>query len=152
GDFFGSHLVSIHRAYEKALRASSAVDFDDLLILSTRLLEEKADVLHALKRSVRHLLIDEYQDTNRIQARLVRLLSGDAGNIFAVGDEDQSIYRWRGAEVANILDFSKAFPSAQTVRLERNYRSTAPILAAAGAVVAENRRRLGKTLRATKKG
>ena len=152
GDWLGTHVVSVHKAYEKALTASSALDFDDLLVRSVRLLEQKPDVLALLKRSIRHLLIDEYQDTNRIQARLVTLLSGTEGNLFAVGDEDQSIYRWRGAEVGNILEFTKAFPTAKTVRLERNYRSTAPILSAAGAVVAENRRRLGKTLRATKTG
>jgi DNA helicase-2/ATP-dependent DNA helicase PcrA len=110
------------------------------------------DVRDLLRRSVRHLLVDEYQDTNRVQAKLVRLIAGEAGNLFVVGDEDQSIYRWRGADVSNILEFTREFPSAKTVRLERNYRSTAPILKAAGAVVAENRRRLGKKLKATKTG
>jgi DNA helicase-2/ATP-dependent DNA helicase PcrA len=152
GDFLGTHVAAVQRAYEKTLRASSALDFDDLLVLSVRLLEEKPEVLALLSRSIRHLLIDEYQDTNRVQARLVMLLAGRAGNIFAVGDEDQSIYRWRGADVTNILEFAKAFPTARTVRLEQNYRSTAPILSAAGAVVAENRRRLGKTLRTEKQG
>ena len=152
GDFLGPRLAEIHRAYEKALRASSGVDFDDLLVLSARLLAQRADVRDLLRRSVKHLLVDEYQDTNRIQAALVRTLAGEGGNVFAVGDEDQSIYRWRGADVSNILEFTRDFPGAPTVRLERNYRSTAPILAAAGAVVAVNERRLGKTLRAEKKG
>ena len=110
------------------------------------------EVRDLLRRSIRHLLVDEYQDTNRIQAKLVQLVAGEAGNLFVVGDEDQSIYRWRGADVSNILEFTRDFPTARTVRLERNYRSTAPILKAAGAVVAENRRRLGKTLKATKTG
>ena len=152
GDFLGSRLADVARAYEKSLRAAQALDFDDLLVLSTRLVAENERVRELLRRSVRHLLVDEYQDTNRIQAKLVRLVAGEAGNLFVVGDEDQSIYRWRGADVGNILEFSREFPTAKTVRLERNYRSTAPILKAAGAVVAENRRRLGKTLKATKSG
>ncbi|HEX5854786.1 MAG TPA: UvrD-helicase domain-containing protein [Thermoanaerobaculia bacterium] len=152
GDFLGSRLADIARAYEKSLRASKALDFDDLLLLSTRLVAAHDDVRGLLRRSIRHLLVDEYQDTNRVQAKLVRLIAGEAGNLFVVGDEDQSIYRWRGADVSNILEFAREFPSAKTVRLERNYRSTAPILKAAGAVVAENRRRLGKKLKATKTG
>ena len=152
GELAGEQLAAVHRAYEKGLAASSALDFDDLLLRSVRLLRERPDVLELLRRSIVHLLVDEYQDTNGIQADLVRRLAGERENVFAVGDEDQSIYRWRGADVGNILDFSQVFASAKTVRLERNYRSTAPILAAAGAVVAENRRRLGKTLRAEKKG
>ena len=152
GDFLGSRLADISRAYEKALRASKALDFDDLLILSTRLVAARDDVRALLQKSIRHLLVDEYQDTNRVQAKLVRLIAGEAGNLFVVGDEDQSIYRWRGADVSNILEFTRDFPTAKTVRLERNYRSRAPILKAAGAVVAENRRRLGKTLKATKTG
>jgi len=152
GDFLGSRLADVARAYEKSLRSAKALDFDDLLVLSTRLVATRDDVRDLLRRSVRHLLVDEYQDTNRVQAKLVRLVAGDAGNLFVVGDEDQSIYRWRGADVSNILEFAREFPTATTVRLERNYRSTAPILKAAGAVVAENRRRLGKTLKATKAG
>ena len=152
GELAGEQLAAVHRAYEKGLAASSALDFDDLLLRSVRLLRERPDVLELLRRSIVHLLVDEYQDTNGIQADLVRRLAGERENVFAVGDEDQSIYRWRGADVGNILDFSQVFASAKTVRLERNYRSTAPILAAAGAVVAENRRRRGKTLRAEKKG
>jgi DNA helicase-2/ATP-dependent DNA helicase PcrA len=152
GDFLGSRLADIARAYEKSLRSSKALDFDDLLLLSTRLVATHDGVRDLLRRSIRHLLVDEYQDTNRVQAKLVRLIAGEAGNLFVVGDEDQSIYRWRGADVSNILEFAREFPSAKTVRLERNYRSTAPILKAAGAVVAENRRRLGKKLKATKTG
>ncbi len=152
GDFLGTRLAELFRAYEKALGASSALDFDDLLVRTERLLAKEESVRDLVRRSVRHLLVDEYQDTNRIQARLVKLVSGEAGNVFAVGDEDQSIYRWRGADVGNILEFGKEFPGATTVRLERNYRSTGAILEAAGAVVAENRRRLGKTLRATRPG
>jgi DNA helicase-2/ATP-dependent DNA helicase PcrA len=152
GDFLGSRLADVARRYEKTLRASQALDFDDLLVLSTKLVATNDAVRTLLRRSIRHLLVDEYQDTNRVQAKLVKLVTGEAGNLFVVGDEDQSIYRWRGADVSNILEFTRDFPTAKTVRLERNYRSTAPILKAAGAVVAENRRRLGKTLKATKTG
>ena len=152
GDFLGSRLADVARRYEKTLRASQALDFDDLLVLSAKLVGSNEKVRDLLRRSIRHLLVDEYQDTNRVQAKLVKLVTGEAGNLFVVGDEDQSIYRWRGADVSNILEFTRDFPTAKTVRLERNYRSTAPILKAAGAVVAENKRRLGKTLRATKTG
>lgn len=152
GDYLGTRLVDLHRAYEKGLTASSALDFDDLLVKSARLLKEKPEVLALLKRSIRHLLVDEYQDTNGIQAALVEAIGRESGGIFAVGDEDQSIYRWRGADVSNILEFAREFPGSKTIRLERNYRSTASILAAAGAVVACNERRLGKTLRAEKPG
>ncbi|MEO8053592.1 MAG: UvrD-helicase domain-containing protein [Acidobacteriota bacterium] len=152
GDFLGSRLADVARRYEKTLRASQALDFDDLLVLSAKLVGTNEKVRDLLRRSIRHLLVDEYQDTNRVQAKLVKLVTGEAGNLFVVGDEDQSIYRWRGADVSNILEFTRDFPTAKTVRLERNYRSTAPILKAAGAVVAENRRRLGKTLKATKTG
>ena len=152
GDFVGTRLVELHAAYEKELRKANAVDFDDLLGKSAKLLSGNADVLGLLRRSVTQLLVDEYQDTNGAQAQIVSLLAGQTRNVFAVGDEDQSIYRWRGADVSNILEFERDFPGAKTIRLERNYRSTAPILEAAGAVVAENRRRLGKTLKATKTG
>lgn len=152
GDFVGTRLAELHVAYEKELRKANAVDFDDLLGKSAKLLSGNAGVLALLRRSVTQLLVDEYQDTNGAQAEIVRLLAGPPRNVFAVGDEDQSIYRWRGADVSNILEFERDFPGARTIRLERNYRSTASILEAAGAVVAENRRRLGKTLKATKPG
>ncbi|HYN43193.1 MAG TPA: UvrD-helicase domain-containing protein [Thermoanaerobaculia bacterium] len=152
GDFVGTRLAELHTAYEKELKKANAVDFDDLLAKTAKLLSGNADVLGLLRRSVTQLLVDEYQDTNGAQAQIVSLLAGQTRNVFAVGDEDQSIYRWRGADVSNILEFERDFPGAKTIRLERNYRSTAPILEAAGAVVAENRRRLGKTLKATKAG
>jgi DNA helicase-2/ATP-dependent DNA helicase PcrA len=152
GEFFGTRLAEVHKAYQKGLNASSALDFDDLLLRPVKLLKDRPDVLELMQRSIQHILVDEYQDTNRIQALLVKLLAGERKNVFAVGDEDQSIYRWRGAEVSNILEFSQEFARAQTIKLERNYRSTAPILQAAGAVVAENEKRLGKTLKAERKG
>jgi len=133
--------------YHGALEAASAVDFDDLLVLTVTLLRDHPEVREKYQRRYRHVLIDEYQDTNRAQYLIARLLSEGHGNIFAVGDEDQSIYSWRGADINNILDFSQDFPEAQVVRLEQNYRSTKAILAAANNVVKHNVNRLGKNLR-----
>jgi len=137
-------------AYHGALVRASAVDFDDLLVLLVQLLEEHPEVRDRYARRYRHVLIDEYQDTNHAQYRAARALSAASGNLFAVGDEDQSIYSWRGADIRNILQFSKDFANAQVFRLEENYRSTKPILDAANAVVQNNEQRLGKTLRSNK--
>ncbi len=132
--------------YRAALERASAVDFDDLLVLTAKLFTEHEDVLQKYKRRFQHILVDEYQDTNHAQYIIARTLSGETGNLFVVGDEDQSIYSWRGADIRNILDFESDFPGAKTYRLEQNYRSTAPILEAANAVVLQNVDRLGKTL------
>lgn len=140
------------RRYHEALERSSAVDFDDLLVLTARLFEEHPDVRQKYQRRFRHVLVDEYQDTNRAQYAIARSLTSDHGNLFVVGDEDQAIYSWRGADIRNILEFEKDFPEALVVRLEDNYRSTTPILSAANAVVANNAMRLGKTLRAVHGG
>ncbi len=133
--------------YHKALEAASAVDFDDLLVLTVKVLQDHPEVREKYQRRYRYILIDEYQDTNRAQYLIARLLSEGHGNIFAVGDEDQSIYSWRGADINNILDFSQDFPEAQVIRLEENYRSTKSILGVANNVVQNNVNRLGKTLR-----
>jgi DNA helicase II / ATP-dependent DNA helicase PcrA len=132
--------------YHRALAQAKAVDFDDLLVLSVRLLQDHPEVRDKYQQRYRHVLIDEYQDTNRAQYQFARHLSDAHSNIFAVGDEDQSIYSWRGADINNILSFERDFPQAVVYRLEQNYRSTAPILAVANAVVQHNRHRLGKTL------
>ena len=132
--------------YHAALMRASAVDFDDLLVLTAKLLTEHEDVLEKYRRRFRHILVDEYQDTNHAQYIIARALSGEDGNLFVVGDEDQSIYSWRGADIRNILDFESDFHGAKIYRLEQNYRSTAPILEAANAVVSHNVNRLGKTL------
>ncbi len=132
--------------YHAALERASAVDFDDLLVLTARVLQDHEEVRERYRRRYRYVLVDEYQDTNHAQYVIARALAGETGNLFVVGDEDQSIYSWRGADVGNILDFDKDFPGARTYRLEQNYRSTAPILAAANAVVSRNENRLGKTL------
>lgn len=133
--------------YHAALKAASAVDFDDLLVLMVHLLRDCPDVLARYQNRYRYILVDEYQDTNRAQFLIASHLSANHRNIFAVGDEDQSIYSWRGADINNILDFADAFPDASVVRLEQNYRSTQSILDVANNVVKNNVNRLGKTLR-----
>jgi DNA helicase-2/ATP-dependent DNA helicase PcrA len=140
--------ADVFARYEKILAQSKALDFDDLLLRSARLLRESPAVREKWQRRFRYIHVDEYQDTNRVQYDLLRLLVGTSQNICVVGDEDQSIYRWRGADVSILLSFSRDFPNAQVIRLERNYRSTQSILDAAGAVVKNNSERLGKNLRA----
>ena len=139
-------IAEVYAAYQDELRSSSAVDFDDMLLGAVSLLERHDAVRKSLASRFRWLLVDEYQDTNLAQARLVRLLGGKAPNLTAVGDEDQSIYRWRGAEVENILNFEAEYPTARVVTLGRNYRSAEPILRAAAAVIERNSRRRPKKL------
>src|SRR5438477_1733979 len=140
--------ADIYAQYEKILAQSKAIDFDDLLLRSAKLLRDSAAVREKWQRRFQYIHVDEYQDTNRVQYDLLRLLVGPHHNICVVGDEDQSIYRWRGADVSILLSFSRDFPEAKVIRLERNYRSTQSILDAAGGVVKNNPNRLGKTLRA----
>jgi DNA helicase-2/ATP-dependent DNA helicase PcrA len=144
--FFEERIAPVYRRYQGLLHKASAVDFDDMLFLAVRLLREAPEVREWGWGGPEYLLVDEFQDTNTAQLELVRLLIGDSGNLTAVGDEDQGIYRWRGAELQNILEFEKSFPGATVRKLERNYRSTKTIVDAAGAVVANNRLRRGKTL------
>ncbi len=145
-------LNELAARYNAGLRAAKAVDFDDLLALSARLLEE-SDVLERDPRlAFRYILVDEYQDTNRLQYRIVRALASTHQNITVVGDEDQSIYSWRGADIRNILEFERDFPGASILRLEENYRSTQAILDAASGLVVKNENRIGKTLRAMRPG
>jgi DNA helicase-2/ATP-dependent DNA helicase PcrA len=141
-----SKLAVIWEDYEKALRTANALDFDDLLLESVRLLHYDQATREMYNRRISYLMIDEYQDTNRSQYELMLLLSEEHHNVCVVGDEDQSIYSWRGADIQNILDFERDFKGARTIRLEQNYRSTKNILAAAGAVVARNKARKGKNL------
>ena len=145
-DFYGSRVAEIYTMYQKRLLEYDAMDFDDLIGNHVRLLREHEDVRDELRNRYQHLLIDEYQDTNHAQYILIKLLAGEHGNVTAVGDEDQSIYRFRGADVSNILNFERDFSGAKIVKLEQNYRSTGNILAAASGVVANNRERIGKTL------
>src|SRR6266851_5682509 len=146
----GRRTADIFAAYEKLLHDSKALDFDDLLLRSARLLRESTLTREKWQARFQYIHVDEYQDTNRVQYELMRLLTGPKQNVCVVGDEDQSIYRWRGADVSILLSFSRDFPAARIVKLERNYRSTQNILDAAGAVVANNPERLGKSLSAEK--
>lgn len=141
-----SKLAVIFEKYEAGLRQANALDFDDLLLEAVRLLYHDDATRNAYNRRLNYIMIDEYQDTNRSQYELMRLLSRQHDNVCVVGDEDQSIYSWRGADIRNILDFERDFPKARTIRLEQNYRSTKTILEGAGAVVANNKQRKGKNL------
>lgn len=141
-----ARLAKVFDEYENGLQGANALDFDDLLLWAVRLLRHDRETLEAWNRRLEYLMIDEYQDTNRSQYELMRLLSAARQNVGVVGDEDQSIYGWRGADINNILDFEKDFPNARVIRLEQNYRSTRTIIEAAGAVVANNKARKGKWL------
>ena len=139
-------LAKVYDLYEARLHESNALDFDDLLLEAVRLLRHDAPTRERLNRQYEFVMVDEYQDTNRSQYDLMRLLTEERGNVCVVGDEDQSIYGWRGANIRNILDFERDFPGAVTIRLEQNYRSTKSILEAASSVVAHNTERIGKWL------
>jgi DNA helicase-2/ATP-dependent DNA helicase PcrA len=145
-------IAHLYDLYSKELARANALDFDDLLLEAVRLLRAVPEVRNYYNRRFRYILIDEYQDTNRPQYELMKMLAGEEKNICVVGDEDQSIYSWRGADIRNILEFEKDFPTAKTIRLEQNYRSTQVILEAAGAVVANNVQRKGKTLWTSRDG
>jgi DNA helicase-2/ATP-dependent DNA helicase PcrA len=145
-------IAHIYKQYRAELRKNNALDFDDLLLEAVRVLKVSSTARERYQRRYRYLLVDEYQDTNRPQYELMKMLAGEAKNVCAVGDEDQSIYSWRGADIRNILEFEKDFPNARIVRLEQNYRSTQTILEAAGAVVANNIKRKGKKLWTDRQG
>ncbi len=146
GDFRLEKSAEAYREYQKRLRESNAVDFDDIILLTVQLLEEFDDVREFYQRKFRYVLIDEYQDTNHLQYLLAKLLAGRYENICVVGDDDQSIYRFRGATIENILNFETTYPAAKVIRLEQNYRSTQSILNAANAVISHNQGRKGKRL------
>ncbi|MBP5233655.1 MAG: UvrD-helicase domain-containing protein, partial [Planctomycetes bacterium] len=138
--------AKIYDEYEKRLRHANSVDFDDLLLLTARMLEQLPELRAAYQRHYPFLLVDEYQDTNRLQYRLLRLLCSEENNLHATGDPDQSIYSWRGADYRNIMDFQKDYPGAKVVLLERNYRSTGNILKTANALIRHNGNRIDKEL------
>jgi len=144
--YFETRTAQVYTLYDRRLRECRAFDFDDLIFKTVRLLESRPDIRDRYRERFRYILVDEYQDTNHSQYLLLRLLTGDHRNICVVGDEDQSIYGWRGADISNILDFEKDFPGARIIKLEQNYRSTEVILKAASAVIANNVTRKGKTL------
>ncbi|NEV61265.1 DNA helicase II [Thiorhodococcus minor] len=146
GDFFMEKMVAVYQEYERVRIRGGLLDFADLLLCSLELLRDRADILHHYQQRFRHILVDEFQDTNAIQYAWLRLLAGQNENLFAVGDDDQSIYGWRGARVENIQSFQNDYPGTRIIRLEQNYRSTGNILAAANALIANNPSRLGKNL------
>ncbi len=146
GDYFGGRVAEVYAAYQERLKKCNALDFGDLMIQTVRLFRQYPAVRENWQDRFRWILVDEYQDTNPVQYELVRLLAGERRNLCVVGDDDQSIYSWRGADIRNILEFEKDFPGVTVIRLEQNYRSSATILAAAGEVVKQNYGRKGKTL------
>jgi len=152
GDPKTEQIAQVYETYRQELRKANALDFDDLLLECVRLLKSSEKVRHYYQRRFQYVLVDEYQDTNRPQYELMKVLAGEHHNICAVGDEDQSIYSWRGADIRNILEFERDFPEAKIVRLEQNYRSTQPILQGASAVVANNVKRKGKNLWTDREG
>ena len=145
-------VAPVYKELEGTLRQANAVTFDDLLVLPVRVLEEHVHVRAQYQDRFRFILVDEYQDTNRAQYRFVKLIGGEHANVMVVGDDDQSIYGWRGADIRNILDFERDFPQATIVRLEENYRSTPQILELANVAISPNTERRGKTLRSTRPG
>lgn len=145
-------IADVYSLYQEKLKKNNALDFDDLVFSAVRVFSENPDILESYRERFKYIMVDEYQDTNNAQYMLVSLLAGEDGNICVVGDDDQSIYRFRGANIRNILDFEDQYPNAHVVKLEQNYRSTSNILNAANAVIANNRGRKGKNLWTAKDG
>jgi len=139
-------LIQIYALYQRKMKQANALDFGDLILYTIALFEEHPEILDRYRSRFQYILVDEFQDTNQVQYRLVRLLASGHGNLCVVGDDDQSIYAWRGAEIGNILGFERDYPGTRVIRLEQNYRSTTTVLEAAGHVVARNVGRKGKTL------
>ncbi|MGH7806690.1 MAG: ATP-dependent helicase, partial [Thermodesulfobacteriota bacterium] len=150
GDFgsniYDERISRVYEIYEKELRRLNALDFGDLLDFAVNLFEKRLDVLRKYQDQFHHILVDEYQDTNHLQYKVVKLLSGKHRNTFVVGDDNQSIYGWRGADIENILNFERDFPETKVIKLERNYRSTKNILKSANALILRNRYRRDKKL------
>ncbi|MEE8423209.1 MAG: UvrD-helicase domain-containing protein, partial [Thermodesulfobacteriota bacterium] len=146
GNFFLDNVSKIYELYQEKLRINGAMDFGDLLFETVNILRNYPDVLKRYQKQFKEVLVDEFQDTNRAQYFLAKILTAENANLWVVGDEDQSIYSWRGAEVRNIVDLEKDYPDLKIFRLEQNYRSTGMILKAANSLVEKNRERLGKTL------
>ena len=146
GDFVRQKVAKVYREYEAQLKANNALDFDDLLVRTVQLLQTQPDVRENYQERFRYIMVDEYQDTNTVQFKLVSLLAGKYRNLCVVGDDDQSIYKFRGANIRNILDFEKEYPDAKVIKLEQNYRSTENILNAANGVISNNKGRKAKTL------
>ncbi|MGH7890357.1 MAG: ATP-dependent helicase, partial [Thermodesulfobacteriota bacterium] len=145
-DIYDERISRVYELYERELRRLNALDFGDLLDFTVTLFEKRPEVLEKYQNQFHHILVDEYQDTNHLQYQVVKLLSGMRRNIFVVGDDNQSIYGWRGADIENILNFEKDFPETKVIKLERNYRSTKNILKSANALILRNRYRRDKKL------
>lgn len=145
-DYQNRRIAEIYELYQKKLKANNALDFDDIIMNTIRLFRENVEVLNYYQRKFRYILVDEYQDTNRAQYELVNMLAKSHGNLCVVGDDDQSIYGWRGADISNILDFEDDYPNVKTIKLEQNYRCTKKILEAANYVIANNEKRKEKRL------
>ena len=146
GDFSRKKVAEVYGEYERQLRANNALDFDDLLLKTVQLFQTQKEVLDYYQERFRYIMVDEYQDTNTVQFEMVRLLAGKYRNLCVVGDDDQSIYKFRGANIQNILNFEKVFPDARVIKLEQNYRSTETILEAANGVIRHNKGRKDKSL------
>ena len=146
GDYHARKVSEIYQAYQDALRENNAMDFDDLLLRTVELLRDHPDVLEYYQERFRYIMVDEYQDTNNVQFQFIRLLAGKYRNLCVVGDDDQSIYKFRGADITNILSFEEYFPGAKVIKLEQNYRSTTSILNAANEVIRHNEGRKDKAL------
>ena len=146
GSFYEQTVAAVYKRYQSRLLTSNAMDFDDLIMRTVEVLENHPDAREKWQKAFRYVLVDEYQDTNHAQYRLLQLLAGEHGNVFAVGDPDQSIYAFRGADIRNILEFERDFGGAQVIALEQNYRSTNAILRAANSLIAHNRERKPKNL------
>ncbi len=152
GDYRKTVVAGVYSLYQKKLKKNNALDFDDIVFLTVRILLENPDVLEKYREKFTYIMVDEYQDTNNAQYMLISLLTGGDGNICVVGDDDQSIYKFRGANIQNILNFEKEYPAARVIKLEQNYRSTSVILNAANTVIANNKGRKGKDLWTSKQG
>ena len=146
GDFSRKKVAEVYGEYERQLRANNAPGLDDLLLKTVQLFQTQKEVLDYYQERFRYIMVDEYQDTNTVQFELVRLLAGKYRNLCVVGDDDQSIYKFRGANIQNILNFEKVFPDARVIKLEQNYRSTETILEAANGVIRHNKGRKDKSL------
>ena len=146
GDFRQKQEEKAYDGYQKILKKNNAMDFDDLLLNTVRLFDKEPEVLAHYQHRFRYIMVDEYQDTNQTQYRFVRMLAADSGNLCVVGDDDQCIYQWRGADITNILNFEKDFSGTKVIKLEQNYRSTGNILAAAHSVIEKNSQRKSKKL------
>ena len=148
-DIYEKTILPIYKIYQQKLTDLNSCDFGDLILHSLKILEKNVDIRDLYKKNFKYILVDEYQDTNFVQSKWLNLLVGNDQNICCVGDDDQSIYSWRGAEIKNFLEFDKIYKNTKVIRLEQNYRSTQNILSVASNLISNNEKRVGKTLETT---